>query len=215
VAVVSSVSMRHKAYIDASKGLTPVVVLALILAFHATDDVRAWIYLATHGTYGVLWVTKSMVFPDKQWEQRVSVAYGALTFLALGVFWVSPWLIVAHQTATPPAWWLGLCVAMYSFGVFLHFASDMQKHLHLAARPGVLLTDGLWARVRNPNYLGELLIYAGFSLVAYHWLPMAWLAAMVAGVWVPNMLRKDRSLARYPEFAAWKARSKMIIPFVV
>ena len=39
-------------------------------------------------------------------------------------------------------------------------ASDMQKHMTLAHRKGTLLTDGLWGLVRNPNYLGELLIYA-------------------------------------------------------
>lgn len=207
--------MKHKYFIDTSKGLTALVVIALMVAHHALDDVRAWIYLALHGSYGLMWVVKGRLFPDRQWERPVAFWWGAATFLGLGIFWVSPWLIVTHRTAVPPAWWLGLCVTLYVLGVFLHFSSDMQKHVQLTLRPGVLLTDGLWARVRNPNYLGELLIYAGFSLVAYHWLPMAWLACIIAGIWVPNMLRKDRSLARYPEFAAWKARSKLIIPFVI
>lgn len=32
---------------------------------------------------------------------------------------------------------------------------------------------------------------------------------------VPSMLRKDASLARYPDFAEWKARSWLFIPGVV
>jgi hypothetical protein len=31
---------------------------------------------------------------------------------------------------------------------------------------------------------------------------------------VPNMRRKDRSLSRYPEFAPYAARTKLLIPYV-
>jgi steroid 5-alpha reductase family enzyme len=99
--------------------------------------------------------------------------------------------------------------------VWLHFGSDMQKHMHLQLRPGTLLHDGLWAGNRNPNYLGELLIYASFCLLAQHWAPMAVLGLAVFAIWLPNMIKKDRSLARYPEFAEWKARSCLIIPGVL
>ena len=114
-----------------------------------------------------------------------------------------------------PPWYLGLCISLYTFGVFLHFASDMQKYMWLKLRPGELLTEGLWARVRNPNYFGELLIYLGFGAARH---------ALAAGpaargyscsvYWLPNMRRKDASLARYPEFAEYKRRSKLFIPLV-
>jgi hypothetical protein len=32
--------------------------------------------------------------------------------------------------------------------------------------------------------------------------------------WLPNMRRKDASLARYPAFAEYKRRSKMLVPWV-
>jgi protein-S-isoprenylcysteine O-methyltransferase Ste14 len=63
--------------------------------------------------------------------------------------------------------------------------------------------------------LGELLIYLSFALLAMHWLPLVILAAFVAVVWVPNMRRKDHSLARYPDYAAYRARSKWLIPWVI
>jgi len=47
-----------------------------------------------------------------------------------------------------------------------------------------------------------------------HWLPILLLALFVAVYWLPNMRRKDRSLARYPSFAAYRARSKLFIPWV-
>jgi len=47
-----------------------------------------------------------------------------------------------------------------------------------------------------------------------HWAPMLVLGAALFGSWLPNMLRKDRSLSRYPEFAAWKQRSWLLVPFL-
>jgi protein-S-isoprenylcysteine O-methyltransferase Ste14 len=60
--------------------------------------------------------------------------------------------------------------------------------------------------------LGEILIYLGFAILAQHWLPFMILGAFFAGIFVPNMLKKDRSLSRYPEFAAYKNNSGLLIP---
>jgi hypothetical protein len=40
------------------------------------------------------------------------------------------------------------------------------------------------------------------------------LALFVLFYWLPNMRRKDASLSRYPEFAAYRQRSWLFIPFV-
>ena len=68
---------------------------------------------------------------------------------------------------------------------------------------------------RNPNYLGEMLIYASFALLAMHGLPWLVLAGFWLGVFLPNMRRKDESLARHPEFAAWKARTGLLLPKLI
>jgi len=205
---------KHKFYIDTHKGANAPAILALIAAYDAWHNETAWIYLALHGTYGLLWLLKSRYFPDKQWEQEVDRSLGLQTWAALTLYWVGPWVIVRDDLHAAP-WLLGLAVAVWGVGVFLHFASDMQKHMHLKLAPGTLLTEGLWARCRNPNYLGEFLIYFSFCLLSRHWAPMLVLAAFVLGIWLPNMLRKDRSLARYPEFAAWQRRSCLFVPYVL
>ncbi len=208
--------LKHKYYIDSHKALTGPYVLALIAAYHQWDNLVAWIYLALHGTYGVLWLLKSIYFGDKNWERPVRFfGMGLITWLALSLYWVTPWLIVSGRNHPIQPWMIAVCVSMFGFGVFFHFASDMQKHMSLAYRRGTLLTEGLWSRSRNPNYFGELLIYLGFSLLAMHWLPLVALALFVVTTWVPNMRRKDRSLSRYPEFAEYKAHTKLIIPYVI
>jgi steroid 5-alpha reductase family enzyme len=80
----------------------------------------------------------------------------------------------------------------------------------LQLRKGVV-QDGLFARTRNPNYLGEVLIYAGFAVASWHWQP-----ALVLAGWflyfARNMRQKDTSMSRYPEFAAYKDRTGIFLP---
>jgi steroid 5-alpha reductase family enzyme len=205
--------MKQRHFIDSHKAATGLFVLGLIAIYGQWDNPTAWVYMALHGAYGLLWVLKSRYFPDKQWEQPASLAYGLVIWAGLTLYWVAPWLITSQDVQAPP-WYLGLCIAIYAMGVFLHFTSDMQKAMFLKLNPGHLMTDGLWSRLRNPNYFGELLIYLGFGLLAMHWAPLLVILLFVFIVWLPNMRRKDRSLARYPDFGGYKARSKLFLPFV-
>lgn len=206
--------MKQKHFIDTHKGATAFFVLILILVYRQWNNPTALIYLALHGTYGILWVLKSRIFPDRTWEQRVSLGYGLVIWGGLSLYWIAPWLLVARGVQAP-AWYLALCVTLYAFGVFLHFSADMQKHTHLKLCPETLITDGIFARTRNPNYLGELLIYGGFGLLAMHWLPLVNLFTWILIVWLPNMRKKDASLARYPEFPAYRERTAQFIPFLL
>jgi len=194
--------MRQRHFIDSQKAVTSLFVLALIAIYNQWQNPTAWIYLALHGTY-----------PDRQWEQPAGWAYGLAIWGGLCTYWVAAWLLV-WRGVQAPAWYLGMCVSLYTFGIFLHFVADMQKFTALNLNPDHLITDGLFSRVRNINYFGELLIYAGFGLLAMHWLPVVILLAWNVIVWLPNMRKKDRSLGRYPEFAAYKERTKFYIPFL-
>lgn len=205
--------MKQKHFIDSHKAVTFLVILGLMAWFKQWDNPTAWVYLALHGTYGVLWLLKSRVFPDKQWEEDKGLFYGLYIWAGLSLYWIAPF-IISSQNVKAPAWLLGLSVSMYTFGIFLHYAADMQKHVQLKYNPGQLIDDGLLARVRNINYFGELLIYLGFGILALHWIPLAVIALYLAIIWFPNMLKKDKSLARYPGFAEYKRKSKLFVPFL-
>ena len=205
--------MKQRHFIDSHKGFTFLAVLIMMAIYDQWRNPTAWVYLALHGSYGLLWVLKSRTFPDRQWEQRTGPGYALVIWGGLTLYWIAPWLLTWRGVEAPP-WYLGLCISLYAFGLFFHFASDMQKHTALKLRPG-LITDGLWSRCRNPNYFGELLIYLGFGLLAMHWAPLAVIALFIAVIWYPNMRRKERSLARYPEFEEYRKRSKLFIPFLI
>jgi len=206
--------MRMRHFVDCHKAAKGLYVLLLMAIFRQWQNPAAWLYLAMHGGYGLLWLLKSHIFPDSSWEKPVSWAYGlGVIWGGLSLYWLAPLLLIG-RSVQPPAWYLGLCVALFGLGVFAHFASDMQKYTCLRLRPGQLITDGLFAHVRNPNYFGELLIYLGFGLLAMNWIPLLVLLLFVIFYWLPNMFQKDRSLGRYPEFEAYRKRTKLFIPFV-
>merc|ERR1712183_422606 len=150
-----------------------------------------------------------MSFPDNNWEKPIGVQ-GIVVWLILSPFWISTWYI-ASENYEAPAWLLGLSLSLFVVGMFYHFVSDMQKTTTLNLRKG-LITTGLWARTRNPNYFGEFLVYLGFSLLACHWVTFIGFAFLIYVVWIPNMKKKDASPSRYPEFEDYKNQSGIFFP---
>ncbi len=204
--------MKKKHFIDSHKGVTGIAILIMMAVFDQWHNPTARVYFAIHGTYGMLWVLKSRIFPDTSWAQPIGLVYAIYIWIGLTLYWASP-LIITSQNVEAPLWLLAVCIIMYSLGVFLHFASDMQKHTALKLKPG-LITDGMWSYIRNPNYLGELLIYLAFALLAMHWIPLVVLALFIVIIWLPNMREKDEILSQFPEFEEYKARTKKLIPLL-
>lgn len=206
--------MKQKHFIDFHKGITFLYILGLIYFYSAFDNVAIWVYLGLHGTYGVLWVMKSMIFPDKSWEEDTGLIYGLVILIGLSLYWISPWIIVSGyftngQMVVIPNWLISVVIFSFGSGVFLHFSSDMQKYTTLKLNPGQLITDGLFQKSRNMNYVGEFLIYLSFSLLSMHLLPILILAVFISAVWVPNMIKKDSSLSRYEGFAEYKRKTRI------
>lgn len=120
--------------------------------------------MALHGTYGLLWLLKDRLFPDKQWGQKISVGQGISIGIILALYWVAPFLLISRGVV-PSAPLIAAAVALNILGVFLHYGSDAQKYFTLKYHSG-LITEGFFARCRNTNYLGEVLIYSSFALSA-------------------------------------------------
>lgn len=113
--------------------------------------------------------------------------------------------------------WIGAGVAVA--GLALETAADLQLTRHRKDRPGALLTTGLWAWTRHPNYLGETIFWWGVWLIAADagWTAAAWglvgplvvtlLLTRVTGV--PMM---EARLAAKPGWADYAARTPAFLP---
>ena len=210
--------MKQKHFIDSHKGATFLYILFLINFYGAYENVTIWVYFGLHGTYGLMWLMKSIIFPDKAWEVKTGILYGLLIWGGLSLYWISPWIIVSgyfndgHMVITPP-WIISICIFLFGSGIFFHFCSDMQKHTALKLNPGQLVTDGLFSKSRNMNYFGELLIYLSFALLTLHWIPFVVLFIFILVIWIPNMIKKDKSLSRYQNFVNYKNKTGIFFPF--
>lgn len=190
--------------------------LGLLMWYYQNVTTAAWIYLAMHGSYGLVWIIKDLAFPDAGWQRRITVGGGINAFLGvLGWYWVFGWLLISrtsqpHYPLPDPAWFC-LCISLCILGCAIMIAADAQKYFTLRAGSG-LITVGMFRRVRHPNYLGEMMIYGALALMVWHWLPVLVLAWVWCGIFAVNMTMKEASMARYPEWAAYRARTGWLLP---
>jgi protein-S-isoprenylcysteine O-methyltransferase Ste14 len=197
-------------FINAHKVLVIPLVAALMLWF-GNYTVESWLYLAMHGTYAVLWLLKQAWYPDRRFSVQRPLWIGVLfVFLPLASYYVAPFMLITRRVALPE-WVLAASVSLYTFGIFFHYVADAQKFYTLQAGRG-LIQDGLFSHTRNPNYFGEILIYAAFATLAAHWLPFAILAVWAVALFGRGMLAKEKILAGYPGYAAYRARSWPLLP---
>jgi len=156
------------------------IFLGVLMWMYQNFSLEAWLYLALHGSYGFVWLLKDMCFPDPKWQKKVTISGGiASFFLVLFWYWVIGWVLISRVVS--PEYplhefvWYCLCISLCILGCVLMIAADAQKFYTLRLKKA-LISDGLYRYIRHPNYLGEMMIYASFALLVWHWLPAVILA---------------------------------------
>ncbi|CAG0937364.1 hypothetical protein TFLX_06290 [Thermoflexales bacterium] len=204
--------MKDSTIINLHKALVFPVVIGLMLIY-GNWSVEAFVYLALHGTYSLLWLMKQALYPDRRFDQKrplwISLVF---VFLPLAGYYLAPFLLISRFITLPPVM-IALVLFLYSVGIFLHYVGDAQKYYTLRYHRG-LIQEGLFSKTRNPNYLGEILIYVSFASLSLHWLPFLILGGWIFGFFIKNMRAKDRSLARYPEFESYRETTGLLLPKV-
>ena len=191
--------MKLNQIINLHKGLTMFVVAGLMM-FYKNYSIAAWVYLSLHGTYGILWLLK----------EKINLITSITGFIFLGSYWIAPFILISSQKSVSyPI--IAASISINIIGVFLHFASDAQKYFTLKIKKE-LIKDGFFKNIRNTNYLGEILIYLSFAILSVSFIPFAILALFFFGVFLPRMLKKDKSLTKYASFAEYKRISGLLLP---
>ena len=171
----------------------------------------AWTYLGLHGIYGYCWLVKDFAFRDSSFVTRVTYGGAVMTYIVLVAwYWLLPYLFISRHVE-PSGPLLFLAVAMHTQGITWMIAGDCQKYFSLKYRKG-LITDGVFSFTRNPNFLGEILIYASYAILANHWL--GYLVLAYATIFFYSRMHvKDASISRYPEWDAYAVRSSRLLPW--
>ena len=189
--------------------------LCLLFHYHNSTS-AAWIYVAMQGGYGIVWLIKASAFPDPSWEPKVPLVGAINMFVAvLGWYLVMGWLLISANATPayplPEQAWFCLCVTLCLLGSVIMIAADAQKYFTLRVQRG-LIVDGMFRHIRHPNYTGEMMIYMSFALMIWQWLPFVILAWVWLCFFAPNMAIKEASMSRYPEWAAYRARTWWLVP---
>lgn len=200
--------------INFQKGATALWV-GFLMWYYGNSSVAAWVYLGLHGTYGIAWLMKDRVFPDPNWEKRITFggALNAMLFV-LGPYWIAPWLLISGIAPGATLPWLTAAIAIHTLGLAIMLVADAQKFYTLRVKRG-LITDGMFRYMRHPNYLGEMMIYGSYAIVVWHWIPWVILAAIWGLLFHTNMRMKEASMSRYAEWAGYRKRTGMVLPKIV
>jgi len=164
-------------FFDLTGSLTYLSVVALALVF-GPGDARAWLVAAMV----VIWAGRlgSFLFgrvraagSDSRFDKMKHMFSQFLMTWTLQGLWVSFTLaagLIALTTATPAPldWACALGALVWGAGFALEVIADRQKTAFKAdpANEGQFIRTGLWAWSRHPNYLGEIVLWAGVAIVA-------------------------------------------------
>jgi len=205
--------MKLNQIINLHKGLTPFVVMGMMIIFNNFTTLP-FVYLALHGTYGLLWLLKEKIFPDPYFKEKINFLTSVTGFIFLGSYWIAPYILIQSQESVPEIKMniiIAASVSINIIGVFLHFASDAQKYFSLKLKKD-LIKDGFFKNIRNTNYLGEILIYLSFAILSMSFIPFVILAVFFFIVFLPRMIKKDKSLTKYNSFEDYKKKTGLIFP---
>jgi protein-S-isoprenylcysteine O-methyltransferase Ste14 len=167
----------------------------------------------------VVWVAReSRVSARETKLDEIDRDHGTLELAALAKYGL---LIAALVPESKPTAWLGaLGLALLGGGAMLRIRAVRvmgTAYTHRIRPPsGRIVTEGPYALVRHPAYLGTLLAHAGVVLV----LPNLWSAAALALLWVPavvvRVVVEDRFLRSFPDYAAYANRVRFgLVPGVL
>jgi protein-S-isoprenylcysteine O-methyltransferase Ste14 len=188
---------------------------------HAVSDYLTIDFLGGPRPLKFAWVIDfqkvgTFVLYGQSWQRKVTIGGAVNAFIGvLGWYWVFGWLLISgvsqpHYPLPDPIWFC-LCISICMVGSAIMIAADAQKYFTLCHRRG-LITDGMYRFIRHPNYLGEMLIYGSFAMMVWHWLPVLVLTWVWSGLFAVNMIMKEASMSRYPEWQAYRARTGWLLP---
>ncbi len=201
--------------INVAKIVTILCLITLALIYGVNEE-RQVIYLCLHISYCLWWLLEQWLFPQRR-QQLFTEKVGILTFiivlLFVGIFYSLPGYLAF--TNPNPVSYLTVAIALplYIFGSLINTGADVQKMVAKSRESG-LVKDGIWRSVRHVNYLGDLMRYTSFSVMAGElWAFL--LPGVITLLYLQRISQKEEAMAaKYPEFAAYQQNSSRLLPWI-
>ena len=197
----------------------PFVSTLCLLTSPCYTNIRMALMTGFFSAYGVLWVLKSHTFYDIPFYYNPKYYYnfvGAIfSYASISVYYLFPYIASNNCNEITP-FDVYISSALFTIGGFLHYAGDAQKFYTLKYRPGKLITEDLYSKIRHPNYTGEFLMWTSLVIISgkdniLSYIPLLWLFIITICVGAPQ---KQASLKKYDEYDSWEKSTYNLIPFV-
>jgi protein-S-isoprenylcysteine O-methyltransferase Ste14 len=201
--------------INVAKIVTILCLITLALIY-GVNDARQVIYLCLHISYCLWWLLEQFLFPQRR-QQLFTEKVGILTFiivlLFVGVFYSLPGYF-AFVNPNPISYLsIAIALPLYIFGSLINTGADVQKMVAKNMGSG-LVQDGIWRSIRHINYLGDLMRYTSFSVIAGQlWAFL--LPGMILLLYLQRISQKEEAMmAKYSEFTAYQDNSSRLLPWI-
>lgn len=201
--------------INVAKFITIICLITLALICGIKDE-RQVIYLCLHISYCLWWLLEQYLFPLRRQQlftEKVGISTLIVVVLFVGVFYCLPGYFAF--TNPNPISYLTIAIALplYIFGSLINTGADVQKMVAKDMGSG-LVKDGIWRGVRHINYLGDLMRYSSFSVVAGNlWAFL--LPGIIILLYLQRISQKEEAMSnKYSEFAAYQQNSNRLLPWI-
>lgn len=201
----------------------PFYIIGLMFYFDNFSDAMFY-YLILHGSYGkdtsvlsnyigVMWYIKDTVFPDPSFQVKLPIISAGLTWVTV----LGPYLVPAYRLASRKAdnqisfERAFIAILSYIFGLVIMLLSDSQKYYTLKYKKG-LISDGMMKYTRNPNYLGEIMLYGAFVILVNDFISYVCVMQVWFIVFSMRIHQKELSLRRKEGWKEYSERSWVLIP---
>lgn len=67
-------------------------------------------------------------------------------------------------------------------------------------------------QIRHPNYLGEMMLYSAYALLAWRAYPWTVLLSVWTVLFATNMVHKEVSMSRYYDWEEYRRRTWWLLP---
>lgn len=198
-------------YIINTQKAGTIIVMFILMLYYNNFSLGAWLYLSLHGTYGIVWILKDMIFPDKSFQAKVTIPAAVITGGLLLFYWVIGYLMMCGEgEQNPSPRKIFGCFSTFTIGLFLMVCTDLQKFITLKLKKG-LIDEYFLAKNRNTNYLGEILVYLSFAMCTNKLIGYVILICIWVTVFGSRIYLKEISLMKKEGYKRYKNNSYLIL----
>ena len=165
--------------------------------------------------------------PDTNLELHQRTPLVARIFIWIMVSWLmafmgmTTWLVGTRGVMTP---WIMIGAIVMLLGLGMESIADNQKQIAKMAAADRWVDSGLFARIRQANYAGEILFQVGLMLAgagaaaSVREYLLVWVApfyVIMLMIFQATMLdaKQKTRYGKSPEYLAWRERSGSLLPF--